>query len=186
MSLPRFKLCALIAAFLIFIADQISKWYITEQVLSEVLSNPQQGLWQWIINSPARLPFSQIEITPFFNLVMVWNKGVSFGLFNDESTYGPILLTLITSIIVAIVALMFLRASSKIQVLSFALIIGGGLGNIVDRLRFQAVIDFLDFHIFGYHWPAFNLADSSIVIGIFCLILHLLFFDKGDHNAGKN
>lgn len=112
-----------------------------------------------------------VIVAPFFNLVQVWNTGVSFGLFQEDSA-----LRSWTLIAVAVAVLIWLliwlrRARSRLAGVALGMIIGGAIGNIVDRLRFGAVFDFLDFHAFGWHWPAFNLADAAIVIGVGLLLL---------------
>jgi signal peptidase II len=112
---------------------------------------------------------------------MVWNKGVSFGLFNHDTDYGPLLLTSLSLVISAVFLVWLFRTNSAVQLCGIAMVIGGAIGNVIDRLRFGAVIDFLDFHAAGWHWPAFNLADSSIVIGIFILILYAIFFEERQH-----
>ncbi len=172
------KAIAIACAFAILIIDQISKWAITEVVLADHFYGQSLGLIEWFIETPNKLPFLRIEITSFFNLVMVWNYGVSFGLFNNIGDLGPMLLTTLTGVLIAGFCVWLFYAHSKIQLAAIALVIGGGIGNLIDRIRFDAVIDFLDFHIAGYHWPAFNVADCCIVIGIFLLIIHSLFFEK--------
>ena len=105
------------------------------------------------------------EVLPFFNLVLVWNRGVSFGLFNDDTFDGPHALIALAAVLVALVARWLWQTQDRREALAFGLIIGGAVGNVIDRVRFGAVVDFLDFHAFGYHWPAFNVADSAIVVG---------------------
>lgn len=112
---------------------------------------------------------SSIEVLPFFNLVKVWNYGVSFGMFNNLA-YGQWLLSGV-AIIITILLLFWLRkAKSMIEAVALSLVISGAIGNIIDRLYFGAVADYLDFHAFGYHWPSFNLTDTAIFIGV-CLLL---------------
>ncbi len=120
---------------------------------------------------------NQIEVFSFFSLVSVWNHGVSFGMFNDL-VYGQIIFSLIVSAIL-IIMLAWLYRNQKIY-LTWALsfIIGGAFGNLFDRIQNAAVADFLDFHIAGYHWPAFNLADSFVFIGVMMLLIEDLFLQK--------
>ena len=106
-----------------------------------------------------------IEIFPFFNLVHIKNSGVSFGMFSNQSPYGPYLLALLSLGIVCVLSVLAYKATSSIQKFAFGLIIGGALGNVWDRLANKAVTDFLDFYIGNHHWPAFNLADVAIVAG---------------------
>lgn len=116
-----------------------------------------------------------IEITDFFNLVLAWNTGISFGLFDSDSPFNVWTLSALALLIVACLIYWLLRAERRIIAVSLGLIIGGALGNVADRLRIGAVVDFLDFHAMGWHWPAFNVADSSITVGAAILIADSLF-----------
>lgn len=112
-----------------------------------------------------------IEVTGFFNLVLVWNTGVSFGMFRSGGDFGRWLLIGL-ALVIAVVLLVWLRRERRLASrLAIWLILAGALGNVLDRVRFGAVVDFLDFHAFGYHWPAFNVADSAIVVGAAILVL---------------
>ena len=111
-----------------------------------------------------------IEVLPFFKLVLTRNTGVTFGVFAGQS-FGQWPLILFTGAIVAVLSVWLSRASNVRQAAALGAIIGGALGNILDRFRLGGVTDFLDFHLRGYHWPAFNLADTAIVIGVATLIL---------------
>ncbi len=128
----------------------------------------------WILNG-VMAPPRVIEVTPFFNLVLAWNKGVSFGMFSTDSVYGPWLLTGLAIAIVIALGIWLWRVDTKWVACALGLVIGGAIGNVVDRVRFGAVVDFLDVHAFGYHWPAFNVADSAICVGAVILILESLF-----------
>lgn len=118
----------------------------------------------------------QKEVLPFFNLVHVWNRGISFGLFNHDHS-GAWLLVGLSLVITVFFVLWLRKIDYKPLALAIGAVIGGALGNVVDRIRFQAVVDFLDFHAFGWHYPAFNVADSAIVLGIAYIILDSLFFE---------
>lgn len=123
----------------------------------------------WIvldIMSPPRI----IEVTSFFNIVMVWNRGASFGLFSSNSPWTPVLLGAIAVIISIVLAVWMYRARSSWLAVSLGCVIGGALGNAIDRALYGAVADFLDFHAYGYHWPAFNVADIAICIGVVMLL----------------
>lgn len=119
----------------------------------------------------------EIKVFDFFSLVYVWNRGVSFGMFNQLEN-SHLILSLVQGSI-AVILLFWLYANKKPH-FSYALgfIIGGALGNVADRIKNGAVADFLDFHIASYHWPAFNLADSFVFIGVMILIFDDLFFSK--------
>ncbi len=119
----------------------------------------------------------EIVIFDFFSLVYVWNRGVSFGMFNSIDNAKIILSLLQFSIAFALFFWLF--NNRKIHITwALGLIIGGALGNLFDRIKNGAVADFLDFHIAGYHWPAFNLADSAVFIGVVILLFEDLLFKK--------
>jgi len=111
-------------------------------------------------------------VTAFLNLCLSYNEGVSFGLFAESFAGQPMALATLTLVLTAFLAWLLSRSSSQGEAAAIGLIIGGALGNIVDRLRDGAVVDFLDFHVIGHHWPTFNLADVAIVIGtgLLCLV----------------
>lgn len=128
----------------------------------------------WILHD-LMIPPRVIEITSNFNLVLGWNRGVSFGLFNQDSTYGPYILTAVALAIVIGLAVWLWKSTTYWSAIALGLVIGGAIGNVIDRIQYGAVVDFLDLHAFGYHWPAFNVADSAICIGAALLILESLF-----------
>jgi len=138
-----------------------------------VLIGADQLLKQYMLSlvfEPPRV----IEVTGFFNLVPVWNRGVSFGMLGDSETSRWILVGL-AFVIVAILVVWLIRAGSAVVVFALVLVIGGALSNVIDRVVFGAVVDFIDIHAFGWHWPAFNLADMSIVAGTALLLYDGLF-----------
>ena len=166
----------------IIIFDQLSKWAVTEYMIRG--GESALNLIHWLSHAPERLDFKSISVMPFFNIVMVWNEGVSFGLFNNDGINAAIPLIIISLIVCAIFLVWLARTSYTLQAYGIALVIGGAIGNVIDRIRFGAVIDFLDFHIAGYHWPAFNIADSAIVIGVLILIVHTFLYEgKTDASA---
>lgn len=126
---------------------------------------------KWIALFGLNLGENPITVTSFFNLVLVWNRGVSFGMFNNAGAYGPLILSGIAIAVVLGLLYWLRQAENKLTVMALGLVIGGALGNVIDRFRFGAVVDFLDFHIAGYHWPAFNVADAAICIGAVLLLL---------------
>ena len=113
----------------------------------------------------------RVEIGPFLNLVYVKNIGISYSLFNQESTSGQYLLVAF-AVIASIALWLWLNWSrgSRLMALSLGLIIGGALGNAIDRLRLGGVADFFSFHAFGFHWYVFNIADVAIVAGVIGLL----------------
>ncbi len=138
----------------VLILDQVTKWWILGTVMQ-----------------PPRI----IPVTPFFNLVLGWNQGISFGFLNSESSGGAWLISLVVVAITAVLGVWLYRADQLRVALGIGLIIGGALGNLADRVYWGAVLDFLDFYAGDYHWPAFNVADSGITIGAAVLILDSLF-----------
>ncbi len=173
---------------LIIVLDQISKWFALERILRPAIEGEAAqsfSFLEWLLSAPEKLPFERIEVLPFFNWVMVWNRGISFGLLQTDSPYGPVLMIALALVITAIFVVWAFRTDRMILVVAFAMVIGGALGNVIDRIRFGAVADFLDFHAFGFHWPAFNLADSMICIGIALALLDGLLLDP-EGRKGKN
>jgi len=148
--MPRW---ALLAIGVLIVIDQAVK-----QVMLTLVFNPPRML----------------EVTGFFNLVPVWNTGVSFGLFGNTGTSRWILVA-VALVIVVILLVWLARAESGIVSIALVLVIGGALGNVLDRVFYGAVIDFFDIHAFGFHWPAFNIADATIVIGTALLLYDGLF-----------
>jgi signal peptidase II len=109
-------------------------------------------------------------LLPVFNLRLSFNEGISFSLFTETFTGRPLILAGITLLMTALLGLLLVRSTTRLEAVALGLIIGGALGNVLDRLRIGAVVDFLDVHVWGFHWPAFNLADSAIVIGAMALV----------------
>ncbi len=152
----------IVLALLVAVFDQISKWWI----LADVMSPP-----------------AVIPVTPFFNLVLVWNRGVSFGILNQGSAWVPWLLSALAAAICVGLFIWLRRAESRRLAAALGLIIGGALGNLVDRLRFGAVVDFLDVHAGGYHWPAFNVADAAITVGVGILLIDSLIAGREERKV---
>lgn len=144
-------------AVAVILLDQISKYV----VLMYVLGN-----------------YALIGYTPFFNLVRAWNTGVSFSMFNNHGGLGKIILSVLALSIVGLLINWLRKEKEKFLQIALGCIIGGAIGNVIDRIRLGAVFDFLDFHIGDSHWPAFNVADSFICIGAVMIIVHGLFLVK--------
>ena len=130
-------------------------------------------------------PYEPMVVTPFFNLVLVWNRGVSFGMLSGDPAWGPWYLTGMSAAIGAFLIVWLYRESRVVTSVALWLVLAGAVGNIIDRLRFGAVVDFLDFHAFGYHWPAFNVADSAIVVGAGLILLDSLWLSQGTTKLGR-
>jgi len=132
---------------------------------------------KWLMIGYVMQPPRVIEVTGFFNLVLTYNTGVSFGLFRGA---GPWRAWILVAVALAVVAglLAWLGRQPRPQPLlavAVGVVVGGALGNVIDRLHGPGVIDFLDFHVAGWHWPAFNLADSAIALGVGLIVLDGLF-----------
>ena len=155
------KFYGLITAFAVIVSDQITKAMIMRKIET-----------------------GDIEVPPFFNLVLTWNRGISFGMFNDGAA-GAYALAALSTTIAAGFAVWLWRTDYKWLAVALGAVIGGALGNVVDRLRFGAVVDFLDFHAFGWHWPAFNVADSAVCVGIAFAVLDGLFFEPKRKGSRK-
>ena len=127
-----------------------------------------------------------VRVTDFFNLVLVWNTGISFGIFQSGGEFGRWLLVAL-ALAISIILVFWLRWEQRFwPKIAIWLILAGALGNVADRIRFGAVVDFLDVHAFGYHWPAFNVADSMIVLGAAILIVDSLVVGSRSLGRGGN
>ncbi len=178
-NLPqKFGLLALIA--LVFLLDQFSKWMVTQLLIAPAAGQKTTHFIDWMQHATGILPFAEFKVTSFYNIVMVWNYGVSFGLFHDKSPESTLFLVGVAALICFGLLLWMLDTKDRALAMCLALAVGGAIGNIFDRLRFGAVIDFIDIHAMGYHWPAFNLADSCIVIGIGIVILKTFLGEKDE------
>ncbi len=124
---------------------------------------------------------SEIYLTSFLNLILVWNKGIGFGLLSFE---GNVVYNFITFFIFIVILILFVVGVKYDQKNGYfyMIIIGGALGNLFDRIYFSAVPDFIDFHLGDFHWFVFNVADIFITIGIFCLIIAEIFFNKTNND----
>ncbi len=127
-----------------------------------------------------------IEVTPFFNLRLGYNPGVSFGLFPAESDLARYVLIGFALTVTCCILWFGLRSQQGLERLGFGLIAGGALGNVIDRSRNGSVTDFVDLHAFGWHFPTFNIADIAISTGVLALIVSMFFAEnvsqpKQDH-----
>ena len=138
-------------------------------------------LSKWLVLTQAMTPPRFVEVTSFFNLSLVWNRGVSFSMLNLEAAYWPWILSAVALAISGALVAWRWSLAATLPAVGVGLIIGGALGNVVDRVRFGAVMDFLDFHYAGYHWPSFNLADTSIGIGVAAVLVDALFGRRVSH-----
>jgi signal peptidase II len=165
---------------------------LIDQIAKGLLLGSVVGGWQWLGSACDLTPFfcdgagqivhgadfANLPATSWFKFVFVWNPGTSFSLFRALGTAAPLILVVLTAAIIGFLGhFLFMRAKPR-EKLPLALIVGGALGNLIDRVRFGAVIDFLDFHIGNWHWPAFNIADICICIGVGLYILNWVLEKK--------
>jgi len=151
----------LLLAIIILIADQASKFW-----LLSFFAGAARGERVW-------------PVTGFFNLVLTWNRGISFGVFNDANGYDALVFAVVAAIIVAGLLWWLTRVTDGWIAAAIGLIIGGAVGNAFDRVYRGAVVDFLDFHLQEWHWFAFNVADAAISIGVVLLILDMFRGRRG-------
>jgi signal peptidase II len=151
----------LLLAVLVIVLDQASKAWV-------VASIPLHG---------------GFEVTGFFNMVFVFNYGAAFSFLSGAGGWQRWFFTLLAlAISVWIILLLRRHAHEHLQPAALALILGGAIGNIADRLQHGAVVDFLDFHYAGWHFWAFNLADSAITLGVMLLLLHQITYKESAHD----
>ena len=150
----------LAAAVVVF--DQVSKWI--------VLGTLHHG--------------QSIYVTPFFNWVLTFNSGAAFSFLSDAGGWQRWFFTLLALGVSGWIVLMLRRHTSEFRLsLALTLILGGALGNVIDRIRFGAVVDFIQWHVMGYYWPAFNVADAAISIGAALLIWDQFVMKPDNDNA---
>ena len=170
-KLRRNRSTAFLIAFLVFVFDQTTKWVVTYPL------------------NLAGQPDQKIPITDFFNLKWVENTGVSLGLFTAGSEFARWALVAVTSAIALFVAVWMWRERRRDDSIALALILGGALGNILDRSRFGYVVDFADLH-FGEFRPflVFNVGDAAITIGVLLLLVRAILMrdDKPPHNEPRS
>ena len=139
-----------LTAVAVFVLDRLSKWWIVE-----VYDLPERG---------------SVAVLPFFSLTMVWNQGISLGLFQADSDLGRWLLIGVTGAISLALAVWLARVETRLLAVAIGLVLGGAVGNIIDRLIYPGVADFFHFHAFGASFYVFNVADSAISIGVVLLL----------------
>ena len=148
-----------LVAAAIILADQLTKWAVLARFA----------------------PGERLEVTGFFNLVLAFNRGAAFSFLAGAGGWQMPLLVGFALIAAVVLSVLLVRSPGRtLFCAGLALILGGALGNVIDRLRFGHVVDFLDLHAAGWHWPAFNVADSAITVGAALLIL-----DGFRHHEGR-
>jgi lipoprotein signal peptidase len=154
MTRNRLTLLGLLAAIVVLAADQASKY--------------------WVLHGIDLPEIGQIVLLPVLNLTFVRNSGVTFGLLNGYGTWSYLVLAAVALAVVAALGVWLRRAESPLVAVSLGAIAGGAVGNVIDRLRFGAVVDFIDVHLGTVHWYVFNVADAAIVCGVAALVLENL------------
>lgn len=160
-------------AGLVFAADQISKFW----VLNGLKFSPPGCL-------EAHFGCGRIEISPIFDLTMVWNYGVSFGLFRADSAIGRWLLVAVTGAIAIGFSVWLLRTLRPLRIWALGLVVGGAAGNLIDRIIYGAVADFFDFSGLGFPW-VFNVADAAINVGAALLLIDFILEGRSEQPAKK-
>ncbi len=149
----------LLAELVVLAADQLSKW--------------------WVLNVLDLPTLRQVVLLPVLNLTMVWNRGVTFGLLNGLGDWGHVLLAAVAVAVVAALGVWLRRAETRTMGIAIGAIAGGAIGNVIDRIRFGGVVDFIHAHVdtpWGdFSWYVFNVADAAIVCGVAALILETTF-----------
>lgn len=157
----RFR-TGLVLAAAILVLDQVSKWFMLR-----------------VLDLPEVRHIPLLAFGPFgFDLTMVWNRGVTFGLLQGDQPWHAWALAGFAAVIVGFLLRWMAKAETRRVALALGAIIGGAVGNMVDRFRFGAVADFFDAHAFGWHWYVFNVADAAIVLGVVVLAWDALFPPK--------
>jgi len=158
----KYKMAVCVSLFVI-VSDQVTKWLIRANTAL----------------------FERMPLLPFLDITHIRNRGAAFGILNDlpEGIRMPLFaLVLVLAIIVISIFLKKAESRDRILIFSLSLIMGGAIGNSIDRFRLGYVTDFIDFHWFGdpnYHWPPFNVADSAITIGVILILFDAFFLKRG-------
>ncbi len=160
MTSGRHTRLGLAAALVVLAADQASKYWVLD-----ILRLPRIG---------------QLRLLPVLDFTLVWNRGVTFGLLNGLGPGSGALLAIFALVIVAVLGFWLRRAETRLTAVALGAIAGGAVGNVIDRLRFGAVVDFIHAHLGNWSWYVFNVADAAIVCGVAALILGARF-TRRDH-----
>lgn len=141
-------------------------------------------LSKWLVLASLR-PGDALYVAPFFNCVLTFNPGAAFSFLADAGGWQRWLFTVLALVVASWIIVVLPRYSGEFwPSLALTLILGGAVGNVIDRFRFGAVIDFIQWHVAGYYWPAFNIADSAITVGAL-LLAWQQFVDKPEGRAGN-
>lgn len=126
--------------------------------------------------------YRPVAVMPYFNITLAYNEGAAFSFLADAGGWQRWFFTVLALVVSSVLAVWLARLPShqRVLALALALVLGGAVGNLIDRVAYGHVIDFLDFYVGDWHWPAFNIADSSIFVGAALLIFHSLFLEDRD------
>jgi signal peptidase II len=144
-------------------------WIVAAASLAADQLSKNLLLYGWDFRSLG--PAARIAVLPFFDMVMVWNPGISYGLFPAGSSVGAIALIVLSLVAVVALSWWLAKAERVILAVGLGLVIGGALGNVIDRTIYGAVADFFHFYAFGHDWYVFNVADAAILVGVVVLLL---------------
>lgn len=169
-----------------------------KKVLQEIISRKKYLLFftaiplivdivtKQIIKTTMELYSAVPVIDGFFNIVYVLNPGAAFSFLHDmNEKYRQSFFVIVTIIAIIIICYIFAKENSKISISGFALILSGAIGNLIDRIYIGKVVDFLDFYYEAYHFPAFNVADSCITIGVSLIVIDMLFINKKKYKNNR-
>lgn len=154
-------------------------WGLVAAAIALLLDQGTKLLLLYSFGFAAMRPGDAVTVLPFFDLTMVWNPGVSYGLFPAHGWMGSLFLGLFSLLAVAGLSWWLWRAHRPALTVGLGLVIGGAIGNLVDRLIYGAVADFFHFHAFGYDWYVFNVADAAITFGVMALLYDALLKPEG-------
>lgn len=158
----RLVLWGLLAGVVVLAADQASKW--------------------WVLHGLDLPALGSVRVLPWLNLTMEWNRGVVFGLLNGLGSGSSVILAVGALAVVAMLGVWLARAERLLVALAIGAIAGGAVGNVIDRMRYGAVVDFIHAHAYGYSWYIFNVADSAIFCGVVALMLDGMLPQRGHHD----
>jgi len=144
----------IVFAVLLLVLDQLSKWWVLD-----------------VVDLPNARNIPLLQLGPVgLDLTMVWNRGVTFGMFSGGGAWNHVILAVVALAVAGLLLRWLWRAETAMVGLALGAVIGGAVGNVIDRFRFAAVVDFLDVHGWGWHWYVFNVADAAIVAGVIGLL----------------
>lgn len=158
-------------------------WGLTGAAISLLLDQGSKLLMLYVFGFKTMLPGASIDVLPFFNLVMVWNPGVSYGLFPAHGWWGTALLALFSLAAVGGLGVWLWKAHRRSLAIGLGMVIGGALGNLIDRLIYGKVADFFHFYAGHYDWYVFNIADCAISVGVMILLYDALL--RPEARAGQ-